>query len=116
MGRAFFVTGTDTDIGKTTVAAGLLHAARRRGLSTAAAKPLAAAPRQKKRLSHQPGRAGWPACRAACWRSSVLAMRGHRPGEGSMGSVRLVSGSRRASQRSTAARKAASCGRRALTS
>lgn len=41
MGRAFFVTGTDTDIGKTTVAAGLLHAARRRGLSTAAAKPLA---------------------------------------------------------------------------
>lgn len=28
MKRAFFVTGTDTDIGKTTVAAGLLHAAR----------------------------------------------------------------------------------------
>ncbi|HTN32096.1 MAG TPA: ATP-dependent dethiobiotin synthetase BioD, partial [Pseudomonas sp.] len=41
MGRAFFVTGTDTDIGKTTVAAGLLHAARLRDLSTAAAKPLA---------------------------------------------------------------------------
>lgn len=41
MGHAFFVTGTDTDIGKTTVAAGLLHVARRQGLSTAAAKPLA---------------------------------------------------------------------------
>lgn len=41
MGRAYFVTGTDTDIGKTTIAAGLLHAARALGLSTAAAKPLA---------------------------------------------------------------------------
>ncbi len=38
---AFFVTGTDTEIGKTTIAAGLLHAARRAGLSTAAAKPVA---------------------------------------------------------------------------
>ncbi|WP_374987899.1 AAA family ATPase, partial [Pseudomonas aeruginosa] len=28
---AFFVTGTDTEIGKTTIAAGLLHAARRHG-------------------------------------------------------------------------------------
>ncbi|MCL7462426.1 dethiobiotin synthase [Pseudomonas sp. NW5] len=41
MSAAFFITGTDTEIGKTTVAAGLLHAARRRGLSTAAAKPVA---------------------------------------------------------------------------
>lgn len=41
MSQAFFVTGTDTDIGKTTIAAGLLRAARGRGLSTAAAKPLA---------------------------------------------------------------------------
>ena len=41
MAAAFFVTGTDTDVGKTTIAAGLLHAARRAGLSTAAAKPLA---------------------------------------------------------------------------
>lgn len=41
MNRAFFVTGTDTEIGKTTIAAALLHAARRRGLSTAAAKPVA---------------------------------------------------------------------------
>ncbi|MWV15249.1 dethiobiotin synthase [Pseudomonas sp. L-22-4S-12] len=41
MGMAFFVTGTDTDAGKTTIAAGLLHAARQAGLSTAAAKPVA---------------------------------------------------------------------------
>lgn len=41
MTQAYFVTGTDTEIGKTTIAAGLLHAARRRGLSTAAAKPVA---------------------------------------------------------------------------
>jgi len=38
---AFFIAGTDTDAGKTTVACGLLHAARRAGLSTAAAKPVA---------------------------------------------------------------------------
>lgn len=41
MTAAFFIAGTDTEIGKTTVAAGLLHAARSRGLSTAAAKPVA---------------------------------------------------------------------------
>jgi dethiobiotin synthetase len=41
MTQAYFVTGTDTEIGKTTVAAGLLHAARMAGLSTAAAKPVA---------------------------------------------------------------------------
>lgn len=41
MGTAFFIAGTDTDAGKTTVACGLLHAARRAGLSTAAAKPVA---------------------------------------------------------------------------
>lgn len=41
MTRAFFVTGTDTEVGKTTIAAGLLHAARLSGLSTAAAKPVA---------------------------------------------------------------------------
>ena len=41
MSAAFFVTGTDTEVGKTTIAAGLLHAARLRGLSTAAAKPVA---------------------------------------------------------------------------
>jgi dethiobiotin synthetase len=41
LSSAFFIAGTDTEIGKTTVAAGLLHAARLRGLSTAAAKPVA---------------------------------------------------------------------------
>lgn len=39
--RAFFVTGTDTDIGKTSIASALLYAARLRGLSTAAGKPIA---------------------------------------------------------------------------
>lgn len=38
---AFFITGTDTEIGKTTIAAALLYAARQRGLSTAAVKPVA---------------------------------------------------------------------------
>lgn len=42
MGKIYFVTGTDTEIGKTTVSAGLLHKARVSGLSTAAAKPVAA--------------------------------------------------------------------------
>lgn len=42
MTKAFFITGTDTEIGKTTIAAGLLVAANRRGLSTAAVKPIAA--------------------------------------------------------------------------
>ncbi|WP_165680044.1 dethiobiotin synthase [Metapseudomonas otitidis] len=41
MGTAFFITGTDTEIGKTTIACGLLQAARHAGLSTAAAKPVA---------------------------------------------------------------------------
>ena len=41
MGVQFFITGTDTEVGKTTVAAGLLMAARRAGLSTAAVKPVA---------------------------------------------------------------------------
>ncbi|WP_027910055.1 dethiobiotin synthase [Pseudomonas sp. URMO17WK12:I4] len=41
MSAAYFVTGTDTEIGKTTIAAGLLHAACIAGRSTAAAKPVA---------------------------------------------------------------------------
>lgn len=40
--HAFFVTGTDTDAGKTVVSAGLLAAANARGLTTAALKPVAA--------------------------------------------------------------------------
>lgn len=39
---AFFVTGTDTGVGKTFVTAALLRAARDRGLETAALKPVAA--------------------------------------------------------------------------
>lgn len=42
MSQRYFVTGTDTEIGKTTIAAGLLHAARLQGLTTAAVKPIAA--------------------------------------------------------------------------
>jgi len=42
MANAFFVTGTDTDVGKTLIAAGLIAAANARGLSTAAIKPVAA--------------------------------------------------------------------------
>lgn len=38
----FFVTGTDTDVGKTQVACGFLHLARQKGLSTLGLKPLAA--------------------------------------------------------------------------
>ncbi len=41
MSAAFFIAGTDTEVGKTTIAAGLLCAARLQGLSTAACKPVA---------------------------------------------------------------------------
>lgn len=39
--RAFFIAGTDTDAGKTTVASALLACARQRGYSTLACKPVA---------------------------------------------------------------------------
>jgi dethiobiotin synthetase len=42
MAKAFFVTGTDTDVGKTVITTGLLAAFNARGLSTAAIKPVAA--------------------------------------------------------------------------
>ena len=42
MSRALFVTGTDTEVGKTAVSCALLRAAARAGLSTAAVKPVAA--------------------------------------------------------------------------
>ena len=42
MGMSYFVTGTDTGVGKTTVAVALLQAAAARGLTTAAIKPVAA--------------------------------------------------------------------------
>ncbi len=38
----FFITGTDTGIGKTTVAVALIHALRQRGLRVAGMKPVAA--------------------------------------------------------------------------
>jgi dethiobiotin synthetase len=40
--RAFFVTGTDTEVGKTFATCALLHAARRRGLTAVGMKPVAA--------------------------------------------------------------------------
>jgi len=40
--QAYFITGTDTGVGKTSVAVALLQAAAKRGLSTAAVKPVAA--------------------------------------------------------------------------
>ncbi len=40
--HGFFITGTDTGIGKTLVACGLLHAARARGLRAVGMKPVAA--------------------------------------------------------------------------
>ncbi|BFM21977.1 dethiobiotin synthase [Gilvimarinus japonicus] len=40
--KHFFVTGTDTDVGKTQIASALLYKARQTGLTTAAVKPVAA--------------------------------------------------------------------------
>jgi dethiobiotin synthetase len=42
MKRAFFITGTDTEVGKTHTAASLLHTARLAGLTAVAMKPVAA--------------------------------------------------------------------------
>lgn len=42
MPKTFFVTGTDTDVGKTLVTSGLLQAARQQGFSTLGLKPIAA--------------------------------------------------------------------------
>ena len=42
MAKAYFVTGTDTDAGKTLVSCGLLEKARQKGLTTAAVKPVSA--------------------------------------------------------------------------
>jgi len=42
MARGYFVTGTDTGVGKTTGAVALIHALRERGLRVAAMKPVAA--------------------------------------------------------------------------
>jgi len=42
MGRAYFITGTDTGVGKTLVAVSLLRLAREQGMSTLGLKPVAA--------------------------------------------------------------------------
>lgn len=42
MARGFFITGTDTDVGKTTVALGLMVALKNAGLTVAAMKPVSA--------------------------------------------------------------------------
>ncbi|MFD2229253.1 dethiobiotin synthase [Alkalimarinus sediminis] len=42
MAKTYFVTGTDTDVGKTVVSAALLEAAKTKGLQTIAIKPVAA--------------------------------------------------------------------------
>jgi len=42
MGKAFFIAGTDTGVGKTFVSCALLEAAAEKGLSTMALKPMAA--------------------------------------------------------------------------
>lgn len=39
--KAYFITGTDTEIGKTTIATALLYGANQHGLSTLACKPIA---------------------------------------------------------------------------
>ena len=41
MKHAYFIAGTDTEVGKTTISAGLLQAAQRNGWSTLGAKPVA---------------------------------------------------------------------------
>lgn len=41
MSQAYFITGTDTDAGKTTITAGLLCAAKQQGRTTLAMKPVA---------------------------------------------------------------------------
>ena len=42
MAKGFFITGTDTDVGKTTVALGLMTALQQKGLTVAAMKPVSA--------------------------------------------------------------------------
>ena len=42
MSKGFFITGTDTDVGKTTVALALMSALQQKGLIVAAMKPVSA--------------------------------------------------------------------------
>ena len=41
MNQGFFVTGTDTEVGKTVVSVGLIHALQQQGFKVAAMKPVA---------------------------------------------------------------------------
>lgn len=41
MKQGFFVTGTDTEVGKTVISVGLIHALQQQGLTVAAMKPIA---------------------------------------------------------------------------
>ena len=49
--KGFFITGTDTEIGKTRISAALTHVLASQGLQTAAIKPVAAG----QELVDQPG-------------------------------------------------------------
>ena len=42
MSRGFFITGTDTDVGKTSIALGLMYALQQQGMRVAAMKPVSA--------------------------------------------------------------------------
>ena len=46
--KSFFITGTDTDVGKTYVTAGLAVALRKMGVDVGVMKPFAAGTAQKK--------------------------------------------------------------------
>ena len=50
--KTIFISGTDTDVGKTLVACAILHAANEQGLSTVAVKPVAAGCEETKNGLH----------------------------------------------------------------
>ena len=57
MSKAFFVTGTDTEVGKTAVSCALLEAGRAAGLRTAAVKPVATSMNSVKGVAIRPSQA-----------------------------------------------------------
>jgi len=66
MRQAFFVTGTDTGVGKTTISAALLYATRQQGLTTAAVKPVASGCEQTEQgLRNSDALALWQQCTLA---------------------------------------------------
>ncbi len=54
--RGCFVTGTDTNVGKTRISAGLLHWLVQHGVRAAGFKPVAAGASNPPPSSHQPAR------------------------------------------------------------